>query len=220
MLSFDPVRPRTVVANRPVGHEAFVLTLERRHEALRAGRHIGVGLPGSETRPYSLFSGEKDPYLEILVRRVDGGRVSPQLAVLQAGDLVKVEAPRGSFTLGSAQPGERLLFIATGTGVAPFRSFIRSQPGLDYTLVHGVRDGADDFGAEFAEQDRRILCVSGPSVPPGAFAGRVTSWLDGIEVKVYHRVYLCGNAKMILEVLPKLVDGGLDEERIYTETYF
>jgi len=187
---------------------------------MRAGRHVGVGLPGSETRPYSLFSGEGDPYLEILVRRVDGGRVSPQLAVLQAGDQVKVEPPRGSFTLAHAQPGERLLFLATGTGIAPFRSFLRSRPDVYYTLVHGVRDPRDDFGAEFASPGRRVFCVSGSTVPPGAFAGRVTTWLDGIDPKVYDRVYLCGNARMILEALPTLVDGGLDEERIHTETYF
>jgi len=220
MLMFDPVRPRTVHANRSLGPDAFILTFERRQEAIRAGRHVGVGLPGSETRPYSLFSGEGDPFLEILVRRVGGGLVSPQLAVLQAGDQVKVEAPQGRFTLALSQPGEKVLFLATGTGIAPFRSFIRSRPGLDYTLVHGVRDPRDDFGAGFADQGRRVLCVSGSPVPPGAFAGRITSWLDGIDPKVYDRVYLCGNARMILEALPKLVDGGLDEERIHTETYF
>lgn len=217
---FDPVRPRTVVANRALGPDAFVLTLERRHDAVRAGKHIGVGLPGSETRPYSLYSGENDPDLEILVRRVDGGRVSSQLAVLQAGDLVKVEAPKGRFSLAPVLAGERVLLLATGTGIAPFRSFLRTRPDLDYTLVHGVRDPRDDFGAEFADPARRVLCVSGPDVPSGAFAGRVTSWLDGIDPKVYHRVYLCGNARMILEAFPKLVDGGLDEERIHTETYF
>lgn len=219
-MLFDPVRPRTVLSNRAIGTDAFVLTLERRGEVIKAGRHVGVGLPGSETRPYSVFSGEGDPYLEILVRRVPGGRVSPQLAVLQAGDQVKVEAPKGSFTLSHAQPGERLLFVATGTGIAPFRSFLRSRPDLDYTLVHGVRDPGDDFGMAFADQARRVFCVSGPAVPEGAFAGRVTSWLDGIDPKVYHRVYLCGNARMILEALPKLVDGGLEEEHIHMETYF
>lgn len=220
MNFFDPIRPRAVVANRSLGPDAFVLTLERRHDAVKAGRHIGVGLPGSETRPYSLYSGEQDLHLEILVRRVAGGRVSPQLAVLQAGDWVKVEAPKGRFSLSASAPGERVLLVATGTGIAPFRSFLRTRPDLDYTLIHGVRDPRDDFGAEFADPSRRVLCVSGSEVPPGAFSGRVTSWLDGIDPKVYDRVYLCGNAKMILEALPQLVDGGVDEERIHMETYF
>jgi len=209
-----------VITSRFLASDAFVLTVERRNESVRAGRHLNVGLPGTETRPYSLYSGESDPYLEILVRRVDGGRVSPQLATLRAGDLVRVEPPRGNFTLAHAQPGEKLLFLATGTGIAPFRSFLRSQPHLDYTLVHGVRDARDDFGSSFADRSRRVLCVSGPGVPSGAFAGRITSWLDGIDPSVYDRVYLCGNVRMILEAFPKLVDGGVDEDRIHTETYF
>lgn len=217
---FDLVRPRQVLSNRRVGADAFVLTIERRNDLVRAGTHINVGLPGSESRPYSLFSGTTDPWFEILVRRVDGGRVSPQLGVLQKGDLVTVDPPRGRFSLGRAQPGEKLLFLATGTGIAPFRSFLRSRPDLDYTLVHGVRNPEDDFGAEFADPSRRVLCVSGPAVPPGGFAGRVTSWLDSTDLKVYDRAYLCGNARMILEAFPKLVDGGLDEDFIHTETYF
>lgn len=217
-MLFDPVRPRRVLANRSLGPDAFVLTLERRQENARPGQHIGVGLPGSETRPYSVYSGKDDPWLEVLVRRVEGGRVSPQLAVLQAGDLVKVEAPRGRFSLAGVESGQRLLFLATGTGIAPFRSFVRSRADFDFDLVHGVRDPRDDFGAEFAPQ--RVLCVSGGAVPPGAFRGRITAWLDTVDVKVYHRAYLCGNARMILEALPQLVDGGLDEEFIHTETYF
>ena len=220
MFDFDPVRPRKVLGNRRLGPDAFVLTIERRHETVRAGRHLEVGLPGSETRPYSLYSGEADAALEVLVRRVGGGRVSPQLAVLQTGDFVKVAAPKGRFTLDHVLPGERLLFLATGTGVAPFRSFVRSRPNLDYTLVHGVRDPEDDFGVEFAPPERRVLCVSGPRVPEGAYAGRITVWLDEVDLTVYDRVYLCGNARMILEALPKLVDRGLDEDFIHTETYF
>jgi ferredoxin-NADP reductase len=217
---FDLVRPRKVLANRKVGKDSFVLTLERRNDAVKAGRHVEVGLPGSATRPYSLYSGEADPYLEILVRRVEGGAVSPHLALLSAGDRVTVEAPRGRFALDRTQQGERVLLLATGTGIAPFRSFVRTRPALEYTLVHGVRDPEDDFGSEFVPAERRVLCVSGRRVPAGAFAGRLTVWLDAIQPTVYDRVYLCGNARMIVEALPKLVDSGFDEEFIHTETYF
>jgi len=216
---FDLIRPRKVLKNRRVGVDAAVLTLERRAETFSAGQHIEVGLPGAETRPYSLYSGESDPELEILIRRVKGGRVSPHLFLLQPGDLVNVEAPQGRFNLAACRPGERLLFLATGTGVAPFRSFSRSRPDLEYILVHGVRSPEDDFGAEFAS-GRRVLCVSGSVVPEGIFPGRVTKWLDQGQAVVYHHAYLCGNARMIFEAFPKLVDAGMDEAFIHTETYF
>lgn len=217
---FDLIRPRRVLSKRCLGSEAVVLKVERRSDSVRAGCHIEVGLPGAETRPYSLYSGESDPELEILIRRVKGGRVSPCLADLEPGDAVTVEAPRGQFTLQPVLPGERVLFLATGTGIAPFRSFLRSRPDLDYFVVHGVRHFADDFGAEFVPEARRVLCVSGPAVPQGAFPGRVTDWLDHGPWAGYDRAFLCGNARMIFEAFPRLVDLGLDEDRIHTETYF
>jgi len=214
---FDPIRPRLVLDVRHLTPDAFVLRLERRQETVTAGRHVDVGLPGSETRPYSLYSGEADPYLEVLVRRVEGGTVSTQLALLRAGDEVKVGPVKGRFTLGRARPGERLLFMATGTGIAPFRSFLRSRRDLDYTLVHGVRDVRDDFGAEFVPAERRVLCVSG--IPaPGAYPGRVTGWLADSHSR-YDRAFLCGNARMIVEAAYLLADRGFDD-RIHTETYF
>jgi ferredoxin-NADP reductase len=215
---FDPVRPRQVLEVKHLTPDAFVIRIERRQEHIVAGRHIDVGLPGSETRPYSLYSGEHDPYLDILVRRVEGGNVSTQLAVLQVGDLVKVVPPRGRFTLARVKPEERLLFLATGTGIAPFRSFIRTRPELDYMLVHGVRDAAEDFGAEFAPADRRVLCVSGQSVP-GMYSGRLTSWLADADLSAYQRAFLCGNARMIVEASYLLADRGF-ADRIHSETYF
>lgn len=217
---FDLIRPRKVLEVRPLSQTAFVLRFERLHEVVRPGKHVDVGLPGSETRPYSLSSGEADPFLEILVRRVEGGRVSPHLSVLQPGDLVHVKAPKGKFTLDQARPGEKLLLVATGTGIAPFRSFVRSRPDLDYFLVHGAREPADDFGAEFAPEAHRVFCLSGAEGRPGAFRGRVTDWLRSVELTIYDRVYLCGNARMVVEAVPHLVDRGFDPDRIHTETYF
>jgi ferredoxin-NADP reductase len=48
----------------------------------------------------------------------------------------------------------------------------------------------------------------------------VTDFLAELEVRRFDRAFLCGNARMITEVLPILVDKGLCEARIHTETYF
>ena len=217
---FDLVRPRRVLGNRRLGPDAFVLTFERRQDRVKAGRHVAVGLPGAETRAYSLYSGETDPNLEILVREVDRGRVSPRLSLLQPGDEVQVDPPKGNFNLEGVRPGERVLLVATGTGIAPFRSFLRSRPDLDYTLVHGARNGDDDFGADFAPAQHRVFCVSGPRVPEGAFGGRVTGWLADADLSGYAHAFLCGNARMVFEAFPLLADKGLDQDHIHTETYF
>ena len=221
---FDLVLPRQVLAKRWLSADSFVLRLERRNDAVIAGRHVQISLPGSEGRAYSLYSGENDPWLEILIRVVEGGQLTPRLSRLEPGDRVEVEAPKGRFTLAKSHPFEKLVLVATGTGMAPFRSFVRSSPLLDYTLLHGVRSIADDFATEVCPASNRLLCVSAPpsdwQPTQGQQKGRLTPLLANLEPGTIDRAYLCGNGRMIMEAFEILVDKGLQEAHIHTETYF
>ena len=78
----------------------FVLRLDRGNMHFKAGQHIIVGLKGElNQREYSIYSGEKDEYLEILVREVLDGSVSLQLKQCKEGHLLQVNGPFGSFGL-------------------------------------------------------------------------------------------------------------------------
>jgi ferredoxin-NADP reductase len=226
MLNFDLFQPSRVLGHRILGADAFVLTVERRHLVFRAGQHVGVGLPGEETREYSIFSGQNDETLEILVRVVPGGRVSTSLSRLRRGDLVQVRPPRGSFTLADNPHNERLVLISTGTGISPYRSFLRSTPGLDYLLVHGIRNLQDDWGHEFAPEEQSLVCVSrqpsqGQAPESRVFQGRVTGWLAQAELDPSRdRYFLCGNSQMIEEAKNTLLGRGVWGDRIHAEIYF
>ncbi|MFB6311316.1 MAG: FAD-binding oxidoreductase [Salinirussus sp.] len=100
-----------------------------------AGQYIGVRWAGT-SRAYSLASSPTQAGLELCVRRVPGGRLSPQLCdELAVGDEMTVRGPYGELVLG--EPADRdLVFLATGTGVAPFKSMI------DYIFETG-RDEID-----------------------------------------------------------------------------
>lgn len=233
---FDPILPRRVLNHEALDEDVFALTFERRGLTFEAGRHVAVGLPGDETREYSLYSGESEDTLKILVRRVEGGRVSRRLALLRPGDLVTVRPPRGRFLLKRAEPEDQLWLIATGTGVAPFRSFLLSRPGLNYTLVHGVRRESEHFSAGWAEPTRTVLCLSRPGADAAGrlapqlsrgltwLPGRVTDWLDAQlargSLPPRLRVYLCGNQGMLDQVRARLWNAGLEDSRIHTEKYF
>lgn len=227
MHTLEPLQPRRVISRRLLTPDTFVLTFERRGMIFTPGRHISVGLPGDETREYSLFSGPEEEHLSILVRKVEGGRVSRALALLQAGDHVHVKGPKGKFLLSKAPAGSPLILVATGTGIAPFRSFLLSEPQREYTLVHGVRTLEEDFGREFVDPQRHVLCLSRSgqdirSTPSGAkvLRGRVLDWLREAPLDPLSTAFLCGNMGMLDSAREILVARGLPEESILREKYF
>jgi ferredoxin-NADP reductase len=88
-----------------------------------AGQYVGIRY-GGNSRAYSLSSSPTRDTVEICVRRVPGGRLSPKLVGdLEVGDEGTMPGPRGELVLGD--PSERdLVFLATGTGVAPLKGMI------------------------------------------------------------------------------------------------
>ena len=75
-------------------------------------------------RVYSVASSPERDEIEFCVRRVPGGRLTSDLAVeLDVGDTVTLRGPYGDLLL--EDPSRRdLVFLATGTGVAPLKSMI------------------------------------------------------------------------------------------------
>jgi len=198
----------------------FVLRLERGNMQFKAGQHIIVGLEGElNQREYSVYSGEKDDYLEILVREVLDGNVSLQLKQCKPGQFVQVNGPFGSFGLETFDMFSRkLVFISTGTGISPFHSFVRSYPGMNYILFHGVRYNNEAYERDDYDSRRYILCTSKES--KGGHKGRVTSFLPGYPVNPEMLFYLCGNNNMIYEVYHILRDKGISDDNIFSEVYF
>ncbi len=205
---------------RVLTESTFVLRLDRGNKQFKAGQHIIVGLKGElNQREYSVYSGEKDDYLEILVREVLDGNVSLQLKQCKPGQLLQVNGPFGSFGLETFDMFSRnLVFIASGTGVAPFHSFVRSYPGINYILIHGVRYKNEAYERNDYDPHRYILCTSRES--NGSQNGRVTRFLAGYKVDRDMLFYLCGNNNMIYEVNHILAEKGIPSENIFSEVYF
>lgn len=197
----------------------FAVSLERGDLDFLPGQYINVGLPDEiDMREYSVYSGPEDEELEILVRYVEQGLVSKRLAGLGAGDELRVEGPFGFFTIPEEVRDRPLLWVSTGTGISPFRSFVRAYPGLDYRLIHGVRRASELY--EWSEYDpsRRVACISREA--GGDYSGRVTDYLREHPVQSGTHCYLCGNADMIYEVYDILQDQGVDSDLIHAEVYF
>jgi ferredoxin--NADP+ reductase/benzoate/toluate 1,2-dioxygenase reductase subunit len=207
---------------RPLSASAFVLRFSRDSLAFQPGQWINVGLPRRrEQREYSIYSSPGDDFLEILVKEIPGGTLSPALRRLREGDTVEVDGPHGSFTLveGGLEP-PRFLFCATGTGISPFHCMAGSSPGLDYLLLHGVRTPSERYDHAFFDPARTVTCTSGDPLAHGDFPGRLTGWLKRNPVEPTRYCYLCGNSDMIYETYGILSRCGIPRERIFAEVYF
>lgn len=204
---------------RELTESAFVLRFDRHGLNFVAGQHILIGLDDSaELREYSVYSGENDNFLEVLVKEVEDGSVSKQLKKLKVGDPLQVESAVGFFRISKEDIEKKLLFIASGTGIAPFHSFVKSYDELDYTLLHGIRYASEAYESENYEHHRYISCVSKDQ--KGSFQGRVTDYLKQNNIGKDTLVYLCGNSDMILESKDLLEEQGISNENIFTEVYF
>lgn len=102
-----------------------------------AGQYVGLRY-GDTSRAYSLASAPSASTPEVCVRRVPDGRLSPQLCeTLQVGDQVTLRGPYGELVFD--RPSTRdVAFLATGTGVAPFRGMIQTffEEGRDVIDGH------------------------------------------------------------------------------------
>lgn len=209
-----------VISIRNLTDSAYVVRMSRRGLQFRAGQHILLGKAGSiHNREYSVYSGENDDFFEVLIKEVDEGLVSKQLKRLKPGEMVQIEGPLGFFTIpADLVNSAKFLFIGTGTGIAPFHSFVKSYPQIDYRLLHGVRFGNEAYDKMDYDAKRHILCTSGDKT--GNYHGRVTKWLTENEVSPDTHCYLCGNFNMIHEAFEILEKKGVPSSNVHAEVYF
>jgi ferredoxin-NADP reductase len=77
------------------------------------------------TRAYSVASPPKGNRFELCLNRVEDGLFSPHLFDLKPGDTVETKGPYGAFHFRN--PISDSILVATGTGVAPFRSMLQAK---------------------------------------------------------------------------------------------
>lgn len=210
-----------VVQNiRHLTENTFIIRFERKGIEFRAGQYLTVGFNDSpQHREYSIYSSENDNYIEILVREVLEGDVSLKLKSCYPGKYIEIDGPYGFLKISPDDIHSRkFIFIATGTGIAPFHSFVTSYPGLDYMLIHGVRYKKEAYEKEHYDKERYILCAS--KEKNGDFHGRVTTYIRDFNPNEQMVFYLCGNSSMIYEVYAILRDKGVSTKNIRSEVYF
>lgn len=233
----------TLVAARLVTPRVRELIFERgdgKPFTFRSGQWVSLVLPVMDEkerplrRAYSVASvPSTGSRFELIVTRVDDGRASPWLHQLELGTRLEVKGPQGMFhRVPTAGPS---LFVATGTGVAPFRGMIHDalKAGGETPLwvLFGVRAPADAlYREEFEALERqhpRLRFMLTMSRPPPEWKGR-TGYVQTQVLELWKELalqgrpeaYVCGVKKMLLEVREVLrAQGFAERQQLHLESY-
>ncbi len=208
-----------VIALNRLSETGYELVLARDGLPFQPGQLINLhGRNHLEDRSYTVCAGDRDEALVVLFRLIPSGILTPQLASLRAGDPVTVSGPYGEFILRDVQ--RPLFFFATGTGIAPCRSYLRSYANLDLTLVHGVRKSEDLFYRGEFTHIAYFPCLTGEPGTSGVFHGRVTDFARNRTFPEGSHFYLCGANEMIYEMQEILAEQGVPKDHVFTEAYY
>lgn len=222
----------------------------------KPGQYTVLGLPGSsprctecdpEERPppadrliqraYSIASSSvAKEYMEFYITIVRSGALTPRIFELSIGDRIWL-SPKctGFFTLEEVPRDASVVLVATGTGLAPYVSMVRSQLTFEarrrIAIIHGARHswdlGYQDELRSLARLSRALTyipVISRPDAEPVPWRGEVgyvqDVWNRGCIEDAWGfrpgpegtHVFLCGNPAMIESMEEILRKDGFREQ--------
>ena len=248
----------TVVGREQINPQLLILRVEPDKEVFdfQPGQFAVLGLLGSEPhlsdgsseetapepdkmvrRAYSIASSNLERhYVEFYVMLVSGGQLTPRLFALQHGSRLFI-GPKatGLFTLDHVAPGKAVILIATGTGLAPYISMLRTmlvdETERRFVILHGARYSWDlGYRGELESLARvRPNFVYIPSITRTeqdphfrGHTGRIQTLVEqGVVEKesgiifdpAQADVYLCGNPEMVRAVQGMLEPKGFTVDK-------
>ena len=127
---------------------AYELVLDIPAEApvFLPGQYVNIDVPGSgQHRSYSFSSAPGNKRMTFMIKQVPGGLMSSWLGAAQAGQPLQMTGPLGTFYLRAVT--RPVLFLAGGTGLAPFLSMLEvlAEQGAPQPvhLIYGVTRDQD-----------------------------------------------------------------------------
>jgi CDP-4-dehydro-6-deoxyglucose reductase len=194
------------------------------------GQYIDVIGPNGIRRSYSLAKGDSsDKTLELHIQSVANGALSHYwFHEAKLNDLLRFNGPLGTFFLREIA-GVDLIFLATGTGIAPVKAILESmanspapQAPTSVTVLWGGRQSQDLY-LDVAGIPGNHLYLPVQSRPQKDWAG-ATGYVQDVLIRSAPdlksaAVYACGSNAMIRSARARLIEGGLAPKHFYSDAF-
>ena len=223
--------PAKVSSKTLVNDDIIILTLRlppTRQFEFKPGQYINLIGPNNLRRSYSLANQDVDKELELHIKRVPGGAMSDFIfESLKVNDLLRLHGPHGTFVLRETAEKD-IVFLATGTGIAPVQSMLHALEKLDkrsapksVTVYWGGRAVSDFYLLKSMNFNANIVPVLSRDNP---------TWV-GRKGYVQHRfiedfkyldeviVFACGSDAMISESKKMLAAKGHRPEIFFSDAF-
>jgi len=240
-ISLDPgaLRHDTVVRSvHDFGDGVYRVRLTAPNDfTYRAGQFVNVIGPGGDSRSYSLASVPGlDTHLELHVRRIPGGMVSPWLCdEVQPGDNIEIRGPQGKCFYTNDAAEKPLLLAGTGTGLAPLYGILRDAVNQghqrDIHLFHGsirpsglyMRDALERWAADHPQVHYYpcALEAEGPAVPDDqTHIGPLDAYIqEAFPDLSGWRAYLCGHPDLVKVMQKKVFLAGVSLSDVFADAF-
>lgn len=235
-LRIEPSTPPEPIAARVIANDALSADVHRlrlRPDGpfeYEPGQYLDVLHPDGHARSYSIASHLTSGELELHVRQISSGRLSPWLCGLPTGASLALRGPFGQCFYTPDANGRKLLLVGAGTGLAPLLGIARQalfqghRGAID--LIHGgliparlyMRQELSAWAAQ-EPQLRVHACVlrdAGPGEHEGAL-DQVSLRLAGSTAET--RVFLCGDDGLVRQLQRSFFLAGVPSAEIFADPF-
>ena len=194
------------------------------------GQYIDVIGPNGIRRSYSLANaGLEEKTLELHIRAVKGGAMSEYwFNRAKLNDLLRLNGPLGTFFLRETSNID-LIFLATGTGIAPVKAMLESMGKLSpdqlpksISVFWGGRR-VEDLYMSVTAITSYLSYIPVLSRPVGIWTGFKGYVQDALLATTRNftnaATYACGSDAMIHSARACLVQAGLPSSRFYSDAF-
>lgn len=226
-----------IIQETPSTTTLRLVTREGKLPPFQAGQYISLQaeINGIRTsRPYSISSSpQQTAYYDVTVRRIPNGFVSDYLLdQVKVGDALESSGPAGHFYYNPIFHGNRLLYVAGGSGITPFISMIRENIDLglpkQIDLFYGSKTAAElifhdelqKMAAKHSDFNYYPVVETRPSDDSGLrgliSSDMIKSVLGDVNLDT---IYICGPEAMYANLIPQLGSLGVPSRRIRREIF-